>query len=360
MAKPVKFNPFVIPQSDPLEEEHAAVIAWIDHAVDLLSEQTNYQDIDLKAHPTGQRLLNAKPEQARHYVMATLAQLWHWDHEAGEIRAQAPSEFYRVNAHLLPGWDPIWKRRRQTVVALGALLRRSLPLEQPELIALLKWCNSAEQLSTHFGPIGAIARAIERYAAGAPLDEELRGEAIRFAAKLRESFDKDAKRLATAVEQLCADDPDTAVEPAVSHDYQPPPKPVGAGSTNVLDALKRHFGIFADTPERATSPIGPDEFPMVVDSPLEQEHGWISAIFEELVGTPQYHNPNLADYVAGRSDPCAGSVACWQGCYCCGRAACPYLVSTSHRLHRIPALASSLRCCGNYRTTLAIGFQTEP
>ena len=228
------------------------------------------------------------------------AQLWHWDHEADEIRAQAPSEFYRVNAHLLPGWDPIWKRRRQTVVALGAVLRRSLPLEQPELIAILKWCNSAEQLSTHFGPIGAISRALERYAAGVPLDAELRGEAKRFAAKLRESFDKDAKRLATTVEQLCADDPDTTIEPAVSHTFQPPPKPDGAGSANVLDALKRHFGIFAGTPERATSPNGPDEFPMVVGSPLEQEHGWISTIFEELVGTPQYHNPNLADHVTGR------------------------------------------------------------
>ncbi len=301
MPKLVKFNPFVIPQGDPLKEEHAAVIGWIENAVDLLSEQANYRDIDLKAHPTGQRLLDAKPEQARRYVMATLAQLWHWDHEADEIRAQASTDFYRVNAHLLPGWDPIWKRRRQTAVVLGALLRRSLPLEQPELIAILKWCNSAERLSTHFGPIGAIVRTLERYVVRAPLDVELRGETKRFAAKLRESFDKDAKRLATAVEEICADDPGTVVEPALSHDLQPPPKPVGAGSANVLDALKRHFGIFADKPEPATSPIGPDRFPMVVDSPLEQEHGWISAIFEEVVGTPDYHNPTLTNYAAGRA-----------------------------------------------------------
>ena len=301
MPKPVKFNPFVIPHGDPLEEEHTAVIAWIEHAIAVLSEQANYRDIDLKAHPTGQRLLDAKPAQARRYVTATLAQLWHWDHEADEIRAQAPTDFYRVNAHLLPGWDPIWNRRRQTAVVLGALLRRSLPLEQPELIAILKWCNSAERLSTHFGPIGAISRCSNDMPPVVLLDEELRGETKRFAAKLRESFDKDAKRLATAVEQLCADDSGTAVEPALSHDFQPPPKPVGAGSANVLDVLKRHFGIFADKPEPATSPIGPDRFPMVVDSPLEQEHGWISAIFEEVVGTPQYHNPTLTNYAAGRA-----------------------------------------------------------
>jgi len=82
---------------------------------------------------------------------------------------------------------------------------------------------------------------------------------------------------------------------------QPAPRPVAAGSANVLEALKRHFGIVADIPEPATSPIGPDLFPMVVDSPLEQKHGWLSALFEELVGTHHYRNPTLTDYAAGRA-----------------------------------------------------------
>ena len=70
MAKSPKLEPFVFAPDDPLALEHAAVSEWIEEAVASLDEHQYYQDVDLKSLPSGKRLLDAKPEQARRYVLA--------------------------------------------------------------------------------------------------------------------------------------------------------------------------------------------------------------------------------------------------------------------------------------------------
>ena len=102
-----------MPQDDPLAAEHAAVAAWIEDAVASLDEHRYYQDVDLKTLPSGKKLLDAKPEQARRYVLAAVAQVRHWDEQAARVRALGATEQERINAHHLPGWGQAWGRRRK-------------------------------------------------------------------------------------------------------------------------------------------------------------------------------------------------------------------------------------------------------
>jgi hypothetical protein len=301
VSKIVEINPFPVAPDDPLAKEHAAVVAWVEEAFGSLDEHLYYRDVELKNHATGKRLLEAKPEQARRYVVAAVAQLRHWDAETDKIRAQAETDSQRWNPHHLPGWAPVWGRRRQAAAVLTALMRRALPLQRSDLLDILQWCAPASALSTYFAPVGAITRALERYAASTPLDDEFRGGMKRFAFLLRESHDKDAKRLGTTVEQLCADDLRPQVETGRAMPAQAAPTPSPAGSAHVLDALKRFFGMVANSDAPATATIGPDQFPMIADSPLQLEHRMLTALFEELVGTHHYHHPTLANFTSGQA-----------------------------------------------------------
>ena len=180
-------------------------------------------------------------------------------------------------------------------------MRRSLPFEKPDLILLLEWCNGGEILSRYFGPIGPITRALERYAAETPIDPELRQAMTQFAARLRSSYHKDIKRLATAVEQLCANagaEPPGEAAPEV--DAQPAPTPAPAGLPGVLEALKRFRGMTTDDAEAPATVIEPDRFPLRDDSPLRHEHELLSALFESVVGTPGYSNPDLQGLKSGQ------------------------------------------------------------
>ena len=147
MAQSLEPEGYTAPRGDPLAAEHATVAAWIEDAVASLGERCN-QEVDLKTLPSGKKLLDAKPEQARRYVHAAVAQVRHWDEKAEQIRTQDDPR--------RPGWDQVWGRRRNAEVALGALMRRNLPFEKPDLLFILQWCNGGEILSRYFGPIGSI------------------------------------------------------------------------------------------------------------------------------------------------------------------------------------------------------------
>src|SRR5262249_17780632 len=142
------------------------------------------------------------------------------------------------------GWGQIWGRRRQAEAVVSALMRRTLPFEGDDLLAILEWCSGSENLSTLFGPIGHITRALKRYASKMPIDPGLREAIKQFAMQLRASHDKQAKRLGTDVEQLCVN---AVAEPAhddvPSVDARPGPRPAPAGCTRVLDDLKRFLGM---------------------------------------------------------------------------------------------------------------------
>lgn len=301
MAKPVaNFEEFKVAPDDPLTAEHAAVTAWVDDAVGSLGDRAYYVDAELKTQPSGNALLDGKPEQSRRYVMAAAAQARHWDQQVAQIRAQAETNSELGNPYRSPNCALVWGRRRQAVVVVSALLRRTLPLQREDLIALLQWCNESPVLSAFFGPVGSIARALERFAGATPVDAELCDAMTQFATRLRSSQDSEAKHLATSVEQLCVRN-FAGPAGAPASPTQPVPTPAPAGTAGVLEPLKRLYGMPSDAAETPTEPIGPDRFPLGANSPLRQEHEWLSELLEEVANSDEYHNPTLTGLRAGRT-----------------------------------------------------------
>jgi hypothetical protein len=136
----MKLDHFKFSPDDPLASEHADVAKWVEEAVALLGE-TYWQDVDLKSLSSGRRLLEPEPEQSRRYVLAAVAQIRHWDELAQQIRAQGTTDMERMNAHLRPGWKPVWGRKRQAEAVVSTLMRRALPFQRHDLLAILQWCN---------------------------------------------------------------------------------------------------------------------------------------------------------------------------------------------------------------------------
>src|SRR5204863_5800295 len=121
-------------------------------------------------------LLESTPEQARRYVQAGVAQSRHWDDHAARYVARY------AGCH--------------TVSAVSALLRRSLPLDKEDLIRLLNWCVALRELKPPFAPV---TKALQRYAASHEVDSRLLDAIREFTARLRTSYQKEAKRLRTIV-----------------------------------------------------------------------------------------------------------------------------------------------------------------
>ena len=63
-------------------------------------------------------------------------------------------------------------------------MRRGLPFDKLDLLALLKWCYDAENLSGYFAPIGHLTRALKRYASSNTIDFDLRDAMRQYAARL--------------------------------------------------------------------------------------------------------------------------------------------------------------------------------
>lgn len=292
------FSPFVPPPGSGLEREHGVVSRWVEETARAVDERHPYQDVELKSQPSGQVMLEATPDEARRYVHAAAVQAAYWDRKASEVREQAKSHAERVNLHQRPGWQEAWVRRRRAATVVSTLMRRTLPFEEDDLLAILDWCNGAEQLSMYAVPVGHVTRALQRFVETHALSDALRTRVARFAANLREAYDKDARRHGTAVEQLlagsaAASGPAETPEPNddVPMAPLPPPSAGPAGHPAVLDALKRELGIVG---EAVTSEaMEPDGFPLRADSPLRSEHALLSEMLASLVGTRHYSQPSL-------------------------------------------------------------------
>jgi hypothetical protein len=291
VSGPPLFEDFKFPHDDPLADEHAAVAAWIEDAFATLDQYESGKQVDLKTLPSGQMLLGAKPEQSRRYALAAVAQARHWDQQAEKLRARGTTAIERMNPGHLPGWHDVWCRRRQAAAAVDALMRRSLPFEKDDLVAILRWCDGAEELSKVHFPIGHISRALERYASETRIDLELRSAMTRFAARLRSSPDNEAKRHATAVEQLCVDGgAEPMAEPAPHVETRPAPMPAPAGTAAVMTQLKRMRGMPSGQAAPSTTLVEPDRFPLRADSPLRQAHELFSSLLEEAIGVNHHYD----------------------------------------------------------------------
>lgn len=300
MGNPNGPEHFCAALDDPFAMEHAAVAAWVEEAMDAANTDHDYGTVDVKELASGAALLAGSPERLKRVVIAAVMQTRHWDEQTDLIRENAQTQMQRMNAHLLPGWRQVWSRRRRTEAVVSTLMRRSLPFDQSDLLIILKWCSSVQNLSTYFAPIGHITRALERYASQHPIDPELRTAIKQFAARLRSSVDKDAQRLGTSVEQIIASD-DLEAAQAPDPSIQPVAKPAIAGSPLILDQLKRSLGMLPKAAVPETQTEGPDRFALRNDSPLSLEHRQLTALFGEVVGTPNYSAPDLRTSVAGRA-----------------------------------------------------------
>jgi len=312
-AEPVSsVSPFIARPGSGLDEEHRVVSRWVEEAFNALDERHSYQDVDLKSQPSGRIMLEASPEAARRYVHAAAVQAAHWERLAHEFRSQSTSDVERNNPHLRKGWSDVWVRRRRAATVPLTLMRRTLPFEEEELLALLDWCSGIEQLSMHGVPVGHLTRALQRFLETHTLSDALRERIARFAARLRESYDKDVARYGTTVHQLLADPNDAGARSPVPDDagpvaLLPPPAPAPAGNPAVLDALKRDMGIAGGAV--ATEAVEPDGFPLRADSPLRSEHALLSEMLASVVGTRFYTQPSFETIRGGdrvlRMDPVA-------------------------------------------------------
>lgn len=297
-AKPFEFAP-----GDALSGEHAVILRWVTDAMASLGPHERYRQLELKSLPSGQAILDAESERARRLVMAAVAQVCHWDKEVARVRSQGTNEHERVNAHFLPGWNEVWGRRRQTETVIATLTRRSLPFDQDDLTGMVEWCNAADRLSTIHAPLGNITRALRRFAANNAIRPPLNASLRRFAERLRESYEKDAKRFATSIEQLIAPQEESASDSAIAAPSTAARAvaPARAGNPSVLVRLKQHLGLAApEAVASASETVGLDQFPLGADSPLASEHKLISELFPEVVGTIAYTNPDLASTSAGK------------------------------------------------------------
>jgi hypothetical protein len=170
---------FVSPPGSELGAEHAVVSRWVEEAVAALDERHSYQDVELKSQPSGRVMLDATPEVARRYVHAAAVQTAHWDRLANAIRSQGKSDLERANAHLRAGWNDVWVRRRRAATVVSTLMRRALPFEEGDLVAILDSCSGTERLSTYTVPVGHITRALQRFVAARPLSDSLRQHITR-------------------------------------------------------------------------------------------------------------------------------------------------------------------------------------
>src|SRR5262249_49345896 len=115
------------------------------------------------------------------------------------------------------------------------------------------------------------------------------------------AYDKQAKRLATDVEQLCVDNQaESASDDVRQVDVLPVPRPAPAGCAGVLVELKQHLGMLTGDTKSSTTVIEPDRFALHDDSPLRHEHELLSALFEEVIGTSEYHKPDFKALQAGQ------------------------------------------------------------
>jgi len=287
------------------------VSRWVEEAVAALDDRHSYQDVELKSQRSGRIMLEATPDVARRYVHAAAVQTAYWDRLSNAVRSKRTSDIDRANPHLHADSKDLWLRRRRAATVVSTLMRRALPFEEDDLVALLDWCIGTEQMSTYTAPVGHITRALQRFVAARAPSDALAGRITRFAAALREAYDKDVARHGTTVEQLLAGpaalDAGELAEPNDDASVAPLATPAAgpAGNPAVLDAIKRHLGVAGE--DVATEALEPDGFPLRADSPFRPEHALLSEMLASVVGTRLYAEPTLETLPGGdrvlRLDP---------------------------------------------------------
>jgi hypothetical protein len=310
---------FTSSPSDPLAAEHEAVIRWASDASKARQEflWPYWKDVDLKTLNSGRVFLGAKPEQARRHILAALAQTQFLSDRMAEVLATTKSDLDRANMHGNRAWAKLGAVRRPIISLLSALLRRAIPFECDDLVLLVKVCMSAVEYSlTAEGkwsqsvwhlqfcvaghvPGGLVVKTLQRYAAVAGMDEELKELAAGLAKKLRGTWDEKEKRWGAELEQLIAVTFPEKSQLAALEVFRPVPKPGPVGHPLVLNRLKSMLGIaFADGAVAVTQ-MGLDRFEMPAESPLREAHERLSSFLSEAAATKKFRS-DMHQFPAGQ------------------------------------------------------------
>jgi len=265
---------------DPLAAEHALVCNWVREAAASIPVDRYFEDVDLKGLASGRELLASSPERGRLLVQAAVLQAKFWHASREKIRDHAVRDGLGNDLTHVPGWPAAIGAEYKTLAVIGALLRRSLPLDRADMLQLLEWLT--ERGHSYGLPIGQATKSLERYTAKHGIDAEIQTAARRFAAVLRQSGDNDAKRLATLVDQICASLPqqDDEDEPG---ELRAAPTPSTVGDPLVLVPLKVMLGILTADVATETTVCGPDRYAMLVHSPLKSAHAFLTRLLEEKI-----------------------------------------------------------------------------
>lgn len=283
-------SPVVISPDDPLAVELAAVADWI---VDASKHDGPSLYLELNQLPSGQALLAGDSERKRRVVAAALLHVRSWDQREEELR----------NSYEDPGdQDRLWRnltvinrRRGEAVKVIKLLMRRNLRLTKDDLLALIDWVVSSQDISSYLYPVGSIGKAIERFARDHPIDQQLKDAIGAVAEKLRASDDKDAKKVGRSLDQLLssvnARDGASASE---TFKLLAAPIPQTVGTPGVLSLLKKRLGIpVKEAGEKVV--VGPDQFALPINSPLLQEHEQLSKLLAEA--TLRQDRREIQDYL---------------------------------------------------------------
>lgn len=289
-AIPPGVNPFV-PKNESLQAVHFNVARWLDDVLVGGAGAFNfYQRQKLDVVPSGEVLLNATPDEAKLIVLAAVEQSWHWSNERTRLLNGLSGGLESAS----PEIQFVWGRQQQSMAIPATLLRRKLPFNATDLLALLNWSSDLLAIYSYNHPSGAVVQAVQTFCKSAPLSLELSVAVRQFAQQLRHSRQKSDSLLATRIEQLCAEHAESPTEVIEETSIQYRPIIAApAGHPAVLTQLKEHLEISAADRAVETERVGLDEFALRLDSPLREQHRTLSLFLEEVSETADYYQPDL-------------------------------------------------------------------
>ena len=295
MPKSLSLDPFVCSPDDPLADSHREVSDCIEQVSKKHSRSHRYY-IDIRSYEECKELLKAKPAESREYLIAALHQHFYWAQEMQRL-VNLPENQGLQDLKRILGWEERSLRRNVAEELVKVLIRKKLPFTNQDLVELVDWSTH-----TYNKPVGAVVKAVERYADEQPIDGDLCEALKRLVNSLRNttSYEKDIRKYLPQVEELYAPQ-DGAASIWNPEATLPPPDPAPAGIEGVLVELKSSLGML---PGQALAEQNDEErvlFPYAEDSPFVEEHQFYRKVIAEILeGNERDYDIKLGRYPLGK------------------------------------------------------------
>jgi hypothetical protein len=313
-----QFPPFDVNQGE-LAPQHKLIDAWTQQASNGNLSHSYYTPAKFSDYPAGAPLQAATPKEAILLLLAAIQQNNHYRPQADLASKDDTSMNWFNNKPALA----LRARICQTGAVVIGLLRKALPMQEQDLSALLTWYQNLPNVPDQY--TAGITKAITGFLDTNPGSPEIRSQISAYAKHIKGSPNKKCHKLAVDVEQLLVDHPAKQTSPTPA-DPQPTPQPAApkSPSTPVLPTDVGHPAVLTDLKvklgllhEPQTPPVTQstelDYFPVRQDSPLKEQHEFITGLLAQLQGkNVRNDNPKVAAIVrqalSTLSDQAAGQV----------------------------------------------------